>query len=245
MGITKWTFLSTPATPLHPCKFHASSPASYMTGKLRRFCVMAFISKLTDACHGLLKDTNSRKRPKTARVQTYGTTSLPLSIPWQCRHYCLIWTPYNFKSTAHVALRSLSKESSRRSGLFCNWALLQTKNCIIIIVRMSAADNTERTFLMIKPDAVHRGLIADIIKRFEQKGFKLVAMKFVKVWVVCCLLPLLGTDFLSFTNCSLIVLFLRLRPARNYYKNTTKNWKARVSLKASSSTCLPAQSWLW
>ncbi|RMX55634.1 hypothetical protein pdam_00001645 [Pocillopora damicornis] len=38
----------------------------------------------------------------------------------------------------------------------------------------------ERTFLMIKPDAVHRGLIADIIKRFEQKGFKLVAMKFVK-----------------------------------------------------------------
>lgn len=33
---------------------------------------------------------------------------------------------------------------------------------------------------MIKPDAVHRGLIADIIKRFEQKGFKLVAMKFVK-----------------------------------------------------------------
>ena len=34
---------------------------------------------------------------------------------------------------------------------------------------------------MIKPDAVQRGLIADIIKRFEQKGFKLVAMKFMKV----------------------------------------------------------------
>lgn len=33
---------------------------------------------------------------------------------------------------------------------------------------------------MIKPDAVQRGLIADIIKRFEQKGFKLVAMKFMK-----------------------------------------------------------------
>uniref|UniRef100_A0A1X7VPI9 Nucleoside diphosphate kinase n=2 Tax=Amphimedon queenslandica TaxID=400682 RepID=A0A1X7VPI9_AMPQE len=37
----------------------------------------------------------------------------------------------------------------------------------------------ERTFIMLKPDAVHRGLIADIIKRFEQKGFKLVAMKFM------------------------------------------------------------------
>lgn len=30
---------------------------------------------------------------------------------------------------------------------------------------------------MIKPDGVQRGLIGEIIKRFEQKGFKLVAMK--------------------------------------------------------------------
>lgn len=37
----------------------------------------------------------------------------------------------------------------------------------------------ERTFIMIKPDGVQRGLVGDIIKRFEQKGFKLVAMKFV------------------------------------------------------------------
>jgi nucleoside-diphosphate kinase len=41
------------------------------------------------------------------------------------------------------------------------------------------AGNKERTFLMLKPDAVHRGLIGDIVKRFEQKGFKLVAMKFM------------------------------------------------------------------
>merc|ERR1712109_394666 len=42
---------------------------------------------------------------------------------------------------------------------------------------MSGLGNRERTFIMLKPDAVHRGLIGDIIKRFEQKGFKLVAMK--------------------------------------------------------------------
>jgi len=30
---------------------------------------------------------------------------------------------------------------------------------------------------MIKPDGVQRGLVGDIIKRFEQKGFKLVAIK--------------------------------------------------------------------
>ena len=41
--------------------------------------------------------------------------------------------------------------------------------------------SSERSFIMVKPDGVNRGLIADIIKRFEQKGFKLVAMKFMKV----------------------------------------------------------------
>ena len=35
----------------------------------------------------------------------------------------------------------------------------------------------ERTFIMIKPDGVQRGLVGPIISRFEQKGFKLVAMK--------------------------------------------------------------------
>jgi len=43
--------------------------------------------------------------------------------------------------------------------------------------------NNERTFIMIKPDAVQRGLVGDIIKRFEQKGFKLVAMKFQQATV--------------------------------------------------------------
>merc|ERR1712077_29746 len=42
------------------------------------------------------------------------------------------------------------------------------------------AGNRERTFIMIKPDGVHRGLVGEIIKRFEAKGFKLVAMKFMQ-----------------------------------------------------------------
>ena len=36
---------------------------------------------------------------------------------------------------------------------------------------------TERTFIAIKPDGVQRGLISEIIGRFERKGFKLVALK--------------------------------------------------------------------
>ena len=35
----------------------------------------------------------------------------------------------------------------------------------------------ERTFIMIKPDGVQRGLVGPIMSRFETKGFKLVAMK--------------------------------------------------------------------
>jgi nucleoside-diphosphate kinase len=39
----------------------------------------------------------------------------------------------------------------------------------------------ERTFLMIKPDAIQRGLVGDIIKRFETKGFTLVGLKLLSV----------------------------------------------------------------
>jgi len=42
---------------------------------------------------------------------------------------------------------------------------------------------SERTFIMIKPDGVHRGIVGEIIKRFENKGFKLVAMKFMQASV--------------------------------------------------------------
>jgi nucleoside-diphosphate kinase len=39
----------------------------------------------------------------------------------------------------------------------------------------------ERTFLMLKPDGVQRGLVSNIIGRFETKGFTLVGMKFMAV----------------------------------------------------------------
>lgn len=35
----------------------------------------------------------------------------------------------------------------------------------------------ERTFVILKPDAVQRGLVGEIIKRFERIGLKIVAMK--------------------------------------------------------------------
>jgi hypothetical protein len=55
----------------------------------------------------------------------------------------------------------------------------------LIVLKASAnslpSDKLERTFILIKPNAVERGIVGEVIKRFEMKGFRLVAMKFVKV----------------------------------------------------------------
>ncbi|HEY9846938.1 MAG TPA: nucleoside-diphosphate kinase [Candidatus Caenarcaniphilales bacterium] len=39
----------------------------------------------------------------------------------------------------------------------------------------------EQTFLAVKPDGVQRGLIGEIIRRFEAKGFTLVGLKLMRV----------------------------------------------------------------
>lgn len=39
----------------------------------------------------------------------------------------------------------------------------------------------ERTLIIIKPDAVQRGLIGPIIHRFESRGLRIVAMKFMQI----------------------------------------------------------------
>jgi len=39
----------------------------------------------------------------------------------------------------------------------------------------------ERTFVMVKPDGVQRGLIGEIISRFEDRGLKLAGAKFMQI----------------------------------------------------------------
>lgn len=39
----------------------------------------------------------------------------------------------------------------------------------------------ERTFVAIKPDGVQRGLIGEVIERFERKGYKVTALKMLQV----------------------------------------------------------------
>lgn len=52
---------------------------------------------------------------------------------------------------------------------------------------MSAHPRKERTFAMLKPDAVQRSLMGDILGRFERAGLKVIGVKFVlanekKLW---------------------------------------------------------------
>merc|ERR1711931_329438 len=44
----------------------------------------------------------------------------------------------------------------------------------------SIISEMERTFFAVKPDGVQRGLCGEIIKRFETRGFRLVAAKFMQ-----------------------------------------------------------------
>ncbi len=39
----------------------------------------------------------------------------------------------------------------------------------------------ERTLIILKPDAVQRGLSGEILRRFEQRGLKIVGLKFMQV----------------------------------------------------------------
>ncbi len=39
----------------------------------------------------------------------------------------------------------------------------------------------ERTFMLVKPDGVKRGLVGECLRRIEQRGLKIIAMKMIRV----------------------------------------------------------------
>ena len=39
----------------------------------------------------------------------------------------------------------------------------------------------EKTLILVKPDGVQRGLMGEIIARFEKRGLQLVGMKFIQM----------------------------------------------------------------
>jgi len=41
----------------------------------------------------------------------------------------------------------------------------------------ASIQNLERTYVMIKPDGVQRGLVGEVIRRIEQRGLKIIALR--------------------------------------------------------------------
>jgi nucleoside-diphosphate kinase len=46
---------------------------------------------------------------------------------------------------------------------------------------MPDPNHTERTLVIVKPDAVHRQLTGEILRRLERKGLRIVAMKMLQI----------------------------------------------------------------
>lgn len=70
-------------------------------------------------------------------------------------------------------------ESGNASRAWISGVLALPAAAYMLQEQEAHAAQMERTFIAIKPDGVQRGLISEIIARFERKGFKLVAVKIV------------------------------------------------------------------
>uniref|UniRef100_A0A8C4WFG7 Nucleoside diphosphate kinase n=2 Tax=Gopherus evgoodei TaxID=1825980 RepID=A0A8C4WFG7_9SAUR len=91
--------------------------------------------------------------------------------------------PYCAGRKASASLPGVGSGSTRpRSSSFpvdAEGRLVSSSAAALAAPGRTMASNGERTFIAVKPDGVQRGLVGEIIKRFEQKGFRLVAMKFM------------------------------------------------------------------
>lgn len=89
------------------------------------------------------------------------------------------------QSVAPVARVATPKMATLAGGLAFagiaafNMQMNNVAKCDALPVYGVPGTNQERTFLAVKPDGVQRGLVGDIIARFEKRGYKLVGLKMV------------------------------------------------------------------
>ncbi|KYR02134.1 nucleoside diphosphate kinase [Tieghemostelium lacteum] len=89
-----------------------------------------------------------------------------------------------FSTATKLALNSttskvMNKKTLLTTGIITT-SLINVINCADTVpVYGAPGTKQERTFIAIKPDGVQRGLVSEIIGRFEKKGYKLVGMKMI------------------------------------------------------------------
>lgn len=79
-----------------------------------------------------------------------------------------------FPSKSH--LFSISTSSSYPKT-FRTRATTKLGNGIFLPHLIASLEQVDQTYIMVKPDGVQRGLVGEIISRFEKKGFKLTGLK--------------------------------------------------------------------
>uniref|UniRef100_A0A7N0RJR3 Nucleoside diphosphate kinase n=1 Tax=Kalanchoe fedtschenkoi TaxID=63787 RepID=A0A7N0RJR3_KALFE len=70
---------------------------------------------------------------------------------------------------SHLFLNSSPKSTKPRGN--------HARTHIFLPHLVASMEQVEETYIMIKPDGVQRGLVGEIISRFEKKGFKLTGLK--------------------------------------------------------------------
>jgi hypothetical protein len=86
----------------------------------------------------------------------------------------------------------------------------------------------------VKPDGVQRRLVGEIVRRFERKGFKLVALKLVQVRAGLGAPMGPGVDLGCGTLAQAAILFRR--PPRSCCASTTPSCADAPSIAAWSNT---------
>jgi nucleoside-diphosphate kinase len=84
-----------------------------------------------------------------------------------------------FRSATRIASNKFFAGASITAGFIAGGAFLATP-IYSDAPKASAAGvsgGIERTFIAIKPDGTQRGLVGEVICRFERKGYKLIAIK--------------------------------------------------------------------
>lgn len=91
---------------------------------------------------------------------------------WDDSLSCLQPQPYNLATQHHTQTKNAKMQAQMKMNVRQSSAVRSVQS------RASTVSvRSEISYVMVKPDGVQRGLVGQIITRFEQKGFKIRALK--------------------------------------------------------------------
>ncbi|OMP12017.1 Nucleoside diphosphate kinase [Corchorus olitorius] len=94
---------------------------------------------------------------------------------------CLSYAPSNSLNVRHLAAfhkqSHFFTKSPSRPFPSTKTRAHQSTHGIFLPRLVASLEEVQQTYIMIKPDGVQRGVVGEIISRFERKGFKLTGLK--------------------------------------------------------------------